>query len=96
MTGADGFIGSHLVEKLVEIGICQSFGQYNSFGNIGNLADLKSEDLSNVEIVFGDVRDRSLLASQIKDCNYVPSSFLISIPTRIQSWKVTFKQTFVD
>lgn len=82
VTGADGFIGSHLVEKLVEIGASvKALCQYNSFGNIGNLADLKSEFLSNVEIVFGDVRDRSLLASQMKDCNYVfHLASLISIP----------------
>ena len=82
VTGADGFIGSHLVERLNEIGASvKALCQYNSFGNIGNLAYLKPEDLSNVEIVFGDIRDRSLLASQMKECDHVfHLASLISIP----------------
>jgi len=55
ITGADGFIGSHLTEMLLERG-CQvrALSQYNSFNNWGWLEDIKSP---NLEVVTGDVRD---------------------------------------
>lgn len=56
VTGADGFIGSHLVELLVEKGYSvRALSQYNSFNNWGWLEDLKC--LPDIEVVTGDVRD---------------------------------------
>lgn len=56
VTGADGFIGSHLTELLVREGYnVKALSQYNSFNNWGWLEDIESRD--NVEILTGDVRD---------------------------------------
>jgi NAD dependent epimerase/dehydratase len=56
VTGADGFIGSHLVELLVEKGFeVRALSQYNSFNYWGWLEDVPS--LNNIEVVSGDVRD---------------------------------------
>jgi NAD dependent epimerase/dehydratase len=58
VTGAAGFIGSHLVEALVARGHeVRALVHYNSAGSIGNLQHATRSVLSNVEIVFGDVRD---------------------------------------
>ena len=56
VTGADGFIGSHLTEMLVKKGATvKALSQYNSFNNWGWLEDI--ECLDRVEVVCGDVRD---------------------------------------
>lgn len=58
MTGADGFIGSHLVEDLVAAGHrVRAMAQYNSFGFRGWLDALPTDTLAEVDVVFGDVRD---------------------------------------
>ena len=56
VTGADGFIGSHLVERLVQQGASvRALAQYNSFNFWGWLEELPS--LDGVEVVSGDIRD---------------------------------------
>ena len=58
VTGADGFIGSHLVEQLITEGaIVKAFVYYNSFNSWGWLDTLKTEQLANIEIFAGDIRD---------------------------------------
>lgn len=58
VTGAEGFIGSHLVEKLVERGDrVRAMVLYNSFGRRGWLETLPDRVLEAVEVVPGDVRD---------------------------------------
>ncbi len=58
VTGADGFIGSHLVEKLVEEGYkVKAFVYYNSFNSWGWLDSISKEVLSEIEIFAGDIRD---------------------------------------
>ena len=55
VTGADGFIGSHLTELLLDEGLnVRALAQYNSFNNWGWLEQARRPDL---EIVCGDVRD---------------------------------------
>ena len=56
VTGADGFIGSHLVEHLLGQGHkVRALGMYNSFGDTGWLRDLAPN--SNLEVTLGDIRD---------------------------------------
>lgn len=56
VTGADGFIGSHLTQALLEKGYrVRALAQYNSFNNWGWLEDVPAND--RLEIVTGDVRD---------------------------------------
>ncbi len=58
VTGAEGFIGSHLVEELVCRGNrVRALVQYNSFGSHGWLDDLPPDVLGEVDVVLGDVRD---------------------------------------
>ncbi len=58
VTGADGFIGSHLVEALIAHSAdVKAFCYYNSFGSWGWLDTVSAEVMSEVEIFMGDVRD---------------------------------------
>jgi NAD dependent epimerase/dehydratase len=58
VTGAEGFIGSHLTEALVASGHrVRAMAQYNSFSSYGWLETLSPDVLEQVEIVLGDVRD---------------------------------------
>ena len=72
VTGADGFIGSHLTEALVREGYkVKALAQYNSFNNIGWLQDMPENILNHVEIVMGDVRDANQMRVEIKKMDYV-------------------------
>lgn len=58
VTGSDGFIGSHLVESLLDEGCdIKAFVFYNSFNSWGWLEALPKNKLKNIEIFTGDVRD---------------------------------------
>lgn len=58
ITGADGFIGSHLTEALLEKGYqVKAFTYYNSFNSWGWLDSLPKEKLDEIEIFSGDIRD---------------------------------------
>ena len=60
ITGADGFIGSHLIEALVRSGRdVRAFVFYNSFNSLGWLDRISSEIKNNFEIFSGDIRDPS-------------------------------------
>ena len=58
VTGADGFIGSHLTEALLDRGYeVKAFVYYNSFNSWGWLDSLTPERLKQIEIFSGDIRD---------------------------------------
>jgi NAD dependent epimerase/dehydratase len=82
VTGADGFIGSHLVESLVEEDYqVKAFAFYNSFNSWGWLDTLSKEKLNNIEVVTGDIRDSEGVRKVIKGVNTVfHLAALIGIP----------------
>ena len=82
ITGADGFIGSHLVEHLIQTGYTvKAFVYYNSFNSWGWLDTLPKEILSQIEIFTGDIRDPNGVKVAMKDCNIVfHLAALIAIP----------------
>ncbi len=79
VTGADGFIGSHLTEALLAEGYnVRALAQYNSFNNWGWLEGLSHP---NLEIVTGDVRDPNFCREFVKDRDTVfHLAALIAIP----------------
>ena len=93
VTGADGFIGSHLTEALVKDGCkVKALAQYNSFNNIGWLQAIPEKLRDQVEIVMGDVRDANQIRNEIKGMDYVLHlSALIAIP---YSYKAP--QSYID
>ncbi len=82
VTGADGFIGSHLVEDLVLTGhSVKAFCYYNSFNHSGWIENLDKSIVREIEVVFGDVRDFWSVKNAIKNCNKVFNlAALIGIP----------------
>lgn len=82
VTGADGFIGSHLVEELLNSGYdVKAFVNYNSFNTWGWLDNLPNEVLKNIEIFSGDIRDPNGVKVAMKNCNVVYHlAALIAIP----------------
>lgn len=82
VTGADGFIGSHLVERLVELGYnVKAFVYYNSFNSWGWIDTFNKEIKDNIEIFSGDVRDPNGVYEAMKDVDSVfHLAALIGIP----------------
>lgn len=80
ITGADGFIGSHLTELLLKKGYrVRALSQYNSFNYWGWLEDIKAND--NLEIISGDIRDPHFCKVITKDIDIVfHLAALIAIP----------------
>jgi NAD dependent epimerase/dehydratase len=82
ITGADGFIGSHLTEQLIEEGCrVKAFVYYNSFNSWGWLDTLPKEILAQIEIFTGDVRDPNGVRTAMQGCEVVfHLAALIAIP----------------
>lgn len=87
VTGAEGFIGSHLVEALVARGHrVRAMVQYNSFGSFGWLDTLEPDVMDQVEVVLGDVRDPASVLALVKDTEAVYHlAALIAIPYSYQA-----------
>ena len=82
VTGAGGFIGSHLVEALLAEGArVRAFIRYTSRRDVGLLRQLSHEDFSKLEIVAGDLRDEQAVRQAARGCRTVfHLGALISIP----------------
>lgn len=82
ITGADGFIGSHLTELLLEKGYdVKAFTYYNSFNTWGWLDTLPQDQLREIEIFCGDVRDPNGVREAMKGVDEVfHLAALIAIP----------------
>ena len=82
VTGAGGFIGSHLTEALVRAGVrVRALVHYNSRGDLGQLDLVEPEIRESVEIVRGDVRDHADVRRIVQGCDLVfHLAALIGIP----------------
>ena len=82
VTGADGFIGSHLTEALVRAGYdVRAFVLYNSFNSWGWLDRCAADVKGKFEVFSGDVRDPNGVRTAMKDCEAVLHlAALIAIP----------------
>lgn len=93
VTGADGFIGSHLVEELVKRGYpVKAFVYYNSFNTWGWLDTLPTEIMKNVEVFQGEIRDLNGVEEAAKNVDAIfHLAALIAIPFSYYS-----PDTYVD
>jgi nucleoside-diphosphate-sugar epimerase len=82
ITGAGGFIGSHLVEKMINVGASvRAFVHYNSRGDLGLLQHLPKQILSDVDVIAGDLCDPYGIKKVVEGCQIVfHLGALISIP----------------
>ena len=93
VTGADGFIGSHLTERLIERGCAvRAFVQYNSLGSWGWLDESPVEVRRDLDVFAGDIRDPHGVRTAITGCDVVLHlAALIAIPYSYHS-----PQTYVE
>ena len=93
VTGADGFIGSHLVEHLVRQGIdVKAFVYYNSFNSWGWLDDSDDAVKQSIEVFAGDIRDPHGVRAAMQGCDVVLHlAALIAIPYSYHS-----PDTYID
>ena len=93
VTGADGFIGSHLTQQLIHEGYdVTAFCLYNSFGSWGWLDSIPKEEKAALKVVMGDVRDPNGVRTSMKGIDTVfHLAALIAIPFSYHS-----PDTYVD
>lgn len=93
ITGADGFIGSHLTEELIRQGYdVRAFIYYNSFNSWGWLDSTPTEIKKNLDVFAGDIRDPHGVKEAMKGCTHVLNlAALIAIPYSYHS-----PDTYVD
>ena len=87
VTGAEGFIGSHLIERLIAKGHqVTAFVLYNSFNFFGWLENIDKQNFKKIKVITGDVRDYQSISSAIKNQDIVINlAALIAIPYSYQS-----------
>jgi len=93
VTGADGFIGSHLVEGLLEAGAkVKAFCYYNSFNSWGWLDTFDERKISQIDVFMGDIRDPFGVREALKGIDIVfHLAALIGIPYSYRS-----PNTYID
>lgn len=93
VTGADGFIGSHLTETLIRAGHdVRAFTLYNSFNSWGWIDTLPKDIRENIDVFAGDIRDPYGVKKAMKGCNVVLHlAALIAIPYSYHS-----PDTYID
>lgn len=93
ITGADGFIGSHLTEALVRQGFdVRAFVLYNSFNSWGWLDNVSPDVLTNLDVFAGDIRDPHGVRTAMRGCDAVLHlAALIAIPYSYHS-----PDTYID
>jgi dTDP-glucose 4,6-dehydratase len=93
VTGSDGFIGSHLTEKLLRLGCnVRAFVYYNSFNSWGWLDHTSEEIRKEIDVFAGDIRDPHGVRKAIQGCDVVfHLAALIAIPYSYHS-----PDTYVD
>lgn len=89
VTGADGFIGSHLVKRLVNKGYqVRAFVMYNSFNSWGWLDSIDESIKEAIEVISGDIRDPFGVDKAVEGCDSILHlAALIAIPYSYQSPK---------
>lgn len=87
VTGADGFIGSHLVHALVEAGAdVKAMVLYNTLNRRGWLEDLPADIQAACDVSFGDIRDQHYVMHAMEGCDIVfHLAALIAIPYSYQA-----------
>ena len=82
VTGADGFIGSHLVQRLVSSGFnVRAFCIYNSLGSWGWLDHINKDIQNNIEVFAGDIRDPQSVNNSLSGVDrIIHLAALIGIP----------------
>ncbi len=93
VTGADGFIGSHLAEALVRAGaVVRGFCFYNSNGSLGWLEDAEPDVRAKMEACLGDIRDARIVATACEGMEIVfHLAALVAIP-----YSYIAPESFVD
>src|SRR3989442_4736408 len=93
VTGADGFIGSHLTEELIRRGYSvRAFVYYNSFNSWGWLDHVAEDVQRRLDVFSGDVRDPHGVKTAMKGCDVVLHlAALIAIPYSYHS-----PDTYID
>jgi nucleoside-diphosphate-sugar epimerase len=97
ITGSEGFIGSHIVEKFISLNYdVSALVLYNSFGNLGNLNFLPKKYLDKIKIIFGDLRDENTYSKILRHVDYVINlASLISIPYSYSANKSYFENNII-